>query len=123
MVSCNTRNEPGKRFRRSEPTTWTLHAPACKEPHSVAMEFAARLLAMLSANATLFSSPQPIRGIQMSHNDLPEIKIMAFITAIDCPRCEHPNMGFVNDPRGGTFECDGCNETYSVPEDATVDFG
>lgn len=51
------------------------------------------------------------------------VVINAFITSIDCPHCTHPLQGFVNDPRGGTFTCDGCSEQFEVPEDATIDFG
>ncbi|WP_181121614.1 hypothetical protein [Stutzerimonas stutzeri] len=62
-------------------------------------------------------------GIPMSDQDHQNVTITAFITGIDCPRCSHPNTGFINDPRGGTFECSGCNEPFTVPEDAAIDFG
>lgn len=49
--------------------------------------------------------------------------IIAYITSIDCPACEVPQQGFINDPRGGDFKCESCGASFHVPTDATVDFG
>jgi hypothetical protein len=49
--------------------------------------------------------------------------IVAFITHIDCPICEAPQTGFVNDPRGGNFDCSECGKPFHVPVDAPIDFG
>lgn len=51
------------------------------------------------------------------------VVIVAIISYIDCPHCSTPAMGFVNDPRGGTFKCDGCGKDFEVPLDAKIDFG
>jgi hypothetical protein len=51
------------------------------------------------------------------------VKIVAVITYIECPHCSVPQMGFINDPRGGSFDCDGCGKAFEVPEDAEIDFG
>lgn len=51
------------------------------------------------------------------------VKIHAYINHIDCPHCEAPQLGFLNDPRGGTFNCESCGQDFEVPEDAPVDFG
>jgi len=51
------------------------------------------------------------------------VVIVAHITYIDCPHCSHPAMGFVNDPRGGTFKCEHCEKDFQVPLDAPIDFG
>jgi len=56
-------------------------------------------------------------------SDTDSVVITAFITNIDCPHCTLPNNGFVNDPRGGDFECTGCHQKFHVPEDAEIDFG
>lgn len=51
------------------------------------------------------------------------VVIVAHISYIDCPYCSVPVMGFVNDPRGGKFKCDSCDQSFEVPLDAKVDFG
>ncbi len=51
------------------------------------------------------------------------VKIVAHITYIECPHCSVPQMGFINDPRGGSFKCESCNQDFEVPEDAEIDFG
>ncbi|MFA4834480.1 MAG: hypothetical protein WC749_00210 [Dehalococcoidia bacterium] len=52
-----------------------------------------------------------------------EIVIVAYVTSVDCPHCSATQMGFVNDPRGGTYDCDECNTSYQIPKDARVDLG
>ena len=39
---------------------------------------------------------------------------------VECPHCGNDNEGFVNDPRGGTFECDSCGESFSINEGAKI---
>lgn len=51
------------------------------------------------------------------------VVIVAYVSYIDCPKCSHPAMGFLNDPRGGKYKCEGCGEDFEVPEDAKIDFG
>ena len=51
------------------------------------------------------------------------VKIVAHITYIECPHCSVPQMGFINDPRGGSFKCEDCGQEYAVPEDSEIDFG
>lgn len=45
------------------------------------------------------------------------VVIVAHISYIDCPICSVPVMGFVNDPSGGTFKCDSCEQNFEVPLD------
>lgn len=49
--------------------------------------------------------------------------IVAHITYIECPHCDTPQQGFINDPRGGKYTCDDCQQDYQVPENAEIDFG
>lgn len=51
------------------------------------------------------------------------IIIVAHITQLNCPHCSYELSGFVNDPRGGTFNCDSCKLDFEVPENAEIDFG
>lgn len=59
----------------------------------------------------------------MCDNDPEAIVINAYITAINCPHCTYPTSNYVNDPRGGEFNCEGCHQSFKVPEDAKIDFG
>lgn len=53
---------------------------------------------------------------------MPEpIVIRASVNHIECPHCSYELMGFLNDPRGGTFKCDECGKEFDVPDDAVVD--
>lgn len=52
-----------------------------------------------------------------------EIVIVAYVNSVDCPHCAATQMGFLNDPRGGTYECDECKKSYYVPIGARVDLG
>lgn len=52
-----------------------------------------------------------------------EIVIVAYVNHLDCPHCGVEQMGFLNDPRGGDYECDSCKKKYHVPKDARVDLG
>jgi len=49
--------------------------------------------------------------------------IRAYVTHIDCPHCSNPAMGFLNDPRGGTYKCEVCGQDFEVPANAEIDFG
>lgn len=51
------------------------------------------------------------------------VTIVASVAFIECPECSEPKNNFLNDPRGGTFECDGCGHFFYVPEDTPVDLG
>lgn len=51
------------------------------------------------------------------------IVIVAYVSYIECPHCSAPAMGFLNDPRGGTYKCDSCGEDFHVPLEAKIDFG
>lgn len=50
-----------------------------------------------------------------------EIKIICTVGYIDCPHCQASQMNFINDPRGGTYECDSCNKPFHVPDNAKID--
>lgn len=52
-----------------------------------------------------------------------EIVIVAYVNHVDCPHCGAAQMGFLNDPRGGTYDCEECNTPYQIPKDARVDLG
>lgn len=49
-----------------------------------------------------------------------ELQISTAMLIVECPKCGENTEGFIGDPRGHQFECDGCGETVSVTEDATV---
>lgn len=49
--------------------------------------------------------------------------IVAVITHIDCPICGLTQTGFVNDPRGSSFDCSECGKPFHIPADAPIDFG
>jgi DNA-directed RNA polymerase subunit RPC12/RpoP len=51
------------------------------------------------------------------------LKIIASVSYIECPHCEVPQFGFLNDPRGGTYDCNDCKLSFDVPDDTPVDLG
>lgn len=52
-----------------------------------------------------------------------EIVIVAYVNHVDCPHCGVAQIGFVNDPRGGEYECEACKKSYQVPINARIDLG
>jgi hypothetical protein len=66
-------------------------------------------------------APQRIPRKIMSEEK--KLVIVAHITHIDCPICESPQEGFVNEPRGGNFTCTECKKPFLVPTAAEIDFG
>jgi transposase len=36
--------------------------------------------------------------------------------SVTCPHCGYKNEGWLENPIGGAFACDNCEETYYVPE-------
>ncbi len=49
-----------------------------------------------------------------------EFELSAYLAKIECPHCGHENSGFLSDPRGSDTECDGCGETFKIPNDIDV---
>ncbi|MFJ5434046.1 hypothetical protein ACIPSR_10795 [Pectobacterium sp. CHL-2024] len=41
---------------------------------------------------------------------------------VNCPLCGERQDGFVGNPVGASFKCDGCGETYSIYKDANMAF-
>ena len=49
-------------------------------------------------------------------------KIQVKVVCVTCPSCGEDQEGFFSDPRGGEFECDECDQNYTVPNDAEIVF-
>lgn len=64
--------------------------------------------------------PQGVMGMGDSIVDV--LKVSSSDVQVECPQCCEAVDGFINDPRGGVFECDQCGERFSIDENATVKF-
>lgn len=49
------------------------------------------------------------------------LKIVCSVGYVDCPNCGASYMNFINDPRGGTYDCESCEKPFHVPVNAIVD--
>lgn len=48
-------------------------------------------------------------------------KVVCSVGYVDCPGCGASQMNFINDPRGGTYDCDSCGKPFHVPVNAIID--
>lgn len=48
-------------------------------------------------------------------------KVVCSVGYVDCPGCGASQMNFINDPRGGTYDCDNCGKPFHVPVNAIID--
>lgn len=49
-------------------------------------------------------------------------RILVSVTSVKCTVCGSAQDGFLNDPRGGTFDCDSCGGAFHVAADAPISF-
>lgn len=49
------------------------------------------------------------------------LKVVCSVGYVDCPECGSSQMNFINDPRGGTYDCDNCGKPFHVPVNAIID--
>lgn len=49
-------------------------------------------------------------------------RILVSVTSVMCTVCGSAQDGFLNDPRGGTFDCDSCGGAFHVAADASISF-
>ena len=47
-------------------------------------------------------------------------KVRATMVTVECPYCDCLNEGFLDDPRGGEYDCEGCGEHFKVSIKAKV---
>ena len=74
-----------------------------------------------NAMVSLGSANQSSRVPQQGEPVVPVIA--AFITSVNCPICNTPQLGFIEDPRGGDFDCNDCGRPFHIPADSSVVFG
>lgn len=50
-----------------------------------------------------------------------KITVSSYTAIIECPHCSAEITGWLDDPRGAKdVQCDECEETFDIPEDAEV---
>lgn len=49
-----------------------------------------------------------------------QVNVNALEMYVDCPYCKVTQEGFLDDPRGGEFECESCGMKYKVNPAANI---
>lgn len=56
----------------------------------------------------------------MSEIIITDLRISIASLVVDCQECATSHNGFVSDPSGTSFNCDGCGNKIIIPSDVTI---
>lgn len=63
--------------------------------------------------------PEVFEGAEPKRGEALSFKAQAL--SVQCPYCEHDNLGLIADPRGMSIDCDECKESFLVPAYSTAE--